>query len=354
MRQSGQRVVAALLAAATIVVLLAAPTGAAAGKPGRIKQKPSVSTDLEMRGTNGFRLDLFTLDRGGVVLFAHRGVDVNVSYFAQTHHPRGKRSDPDKLNFRIGHLGHFRGRFVPTSSVEENLEPGCEGDPPTIEKGYFVGSFRFRGERGYTAVHSRRLRGSVTRRPGSICTVPDGPPWHLSAHQARAERKRRHDEFHLVAADEKADIMFDARHREATKDEPEQTSYQASMNGKKVGAFRVSYIVSSFGFEPATETTFQAPNLSEPLSEATVAPPAPFSGSATFHLDDPKTASWTGDLAVDMPGLGEVPLTGEGIDAGLCKGSSCTKTLPNVLQPVLEAPEGVIVTVSVAKRKRDR
>ena len=97
------------------------------------------------------------------------------------------------------------------------------------------------------------------------------------------------------------------------------------------------------------------PNLAEPLAEATVAPPAPFSGSATFHLDDPKTASWTGDLAVEMPGLGKVSLTGDGIEAGLCSGlSNCTKTLPKDLQPVLEAPSGVIVVVSVSKPKRDR
>ena len=47
-------------------------------------------------------------------------------------------------------------------------------------------------------------------------------------------------------------------------------------------------------------------------------------------------------------------LTGEGIDAGLCNGPpNCTKTLPKTLQPVLEAPSGVIVAVSVSKPKRD-
>ena len=61
-----------------------------------------------------------------------------------------------------------------------------------------------------------------------------------------------------------------------------------------------------FEFGPGAASTFQVPNLAEPLTEATLEPPAPFSGSATFHLDTPKTASWTGDLAVELPGLGKL------------------------------------------------
>lgn len=94
---------------------------------------------------------------------------------------------------------------------------------------------------------------------------------------------------------------------------------------------------SAFEIGEDTATAFQVPNLAEPLTEATVSPSAPFSGSATFHLDGPKTASWTGDLAVELPGAGEVPLSGEGISAGLCHGPShCTKTLRGLLQKELE------------------
>jgi hypothetical protein len=56
----------------------------------------------------------------------------------------------------IGSLGHFRGRFVPTSTESKQLTPQCEGDPTTIEKDYFVGSFDFRGEEAYTVVHAHR------------------------------------------------------------------------------------------------------------------------------------------------------------------------------------------------------
>lgn len=339
------KTIAAFLAATAIVGACALPLGASAAKPRRVRQQASVATDLQMRGTNGFHLDLFTSDGGGVSLLAERQADrAAISYFSLRHHVRDS-FEAERLNVRIGHLGHFRGRFVPTATKQEKLDPGCKGDPPTTEKGFFVGSFDFRGERGYTTVHSHRVRASVTRRPAAICTYPEGPLWRPS---------NRHEGFHLVAADEEGDLLFDARYRAATKDEPSLSTFQASANGKRVGDFEVSHFVSDLGFEPEPEPTFQVPDLAEPPAEVTIAPPPPFSGSATFHLDDPRTASWTGDLAVEMPGLGKVPLTGEGIDAGLCKGSSCTKTLPKVLQPVLEAPEGVIVAVSVAKPKGDR
>jgi hypothetical protein len=346
------KTIAAFLAATAILGLCALPAGAVA-KPRRVRQKPSVSTDMRMRGTHGFRLQLSTLDGKAAFLLATKPTGVaNVTYLS----PGGKARnsvDAAKLNVKVGNLGHFRGRFVPTSTKEEKPEPGCEADPTTIENGYFVGSFDFRGERGYTAFHSHRVRGSVTRRPGGICTFNDAG-WHLTPHQAKLEKEQRRNEFHLVAADEKLNVLFEVRRQEATKDEPPQPTFQATVNGSKVGDFYVSHSAIDFGFEAEPETTFAVPNLAEPLAEATVAPPAPFSGSATFHLDSPKTASWTGDLAVELPGIGKVPLTGEGIDAGLCKGTSCTKTLPKNVQPILETSSGVIIAVSTSKPKHVR
>jgi hypothetical protein len=46
------------------------------------------------------------------------------------------------------------------------------------------------------------------------------------------------------------------------------------------------------------------------LRTATVRAPAPFSGSARFDLGLKAGRRWSGDLAVDMPGRADVPLTG--------------------------------------------
>jgi len=165
--------------------------------------------------------------------------------------------------------------------------------------------------------------------------------------EAKRRKKRERGEFHLVAGDERASVLFQARREEPPKGlhGPSMT-FSESVNGRKAGNFSVGYSAFFF-FEGDAATVFQAPNL----AEATIAPPAPFSGSATFHLEDPKTATWTGDLRVELPGIGKVPLTGEGIGAGLCNGpSNCTKTLPRDLQPVLETSSDEIVAVRVPKK----
>jgi hypothetical protein len=53
--------------------------------------------------------------------------------------------------------------------------------------------------------------------------------------------------------------------------------------------------------------------------KATVAPPSPFSGTASY-LDQPGAPpSWSGDLSVRLPGAGAVPLTGPGFSADFCR-----------------------------------
>jgi hypothetical protein len=52
------------------------------------------------------------------------------------------------------------------------------------------------------------------------------------------------------------------------------------------------------------------------LGSAMLAPPEPFSGEGTFSRTA-SSASWSGDLAIDLPGHSDVPLTGSGITATL-------------------------------------
>lgn len=46
------------------------------------------------------------------------------------------------------------------------------------------------------------------------------------------------------------------------------------------------------------------------LRTATVRPPAPFAGVASFDRGKKAGQRWSGDLTVDMPGRANVPLTG--------------------------------------------
>lgn len=59
------------------------------------------------------------------------------------------------------------------------------------------------------------------------------------------------------------------------------------------------------GFYPGTGFEFDPA-----LSTATVQPPGPFSGTATYSRSAEPQSRWTGDLSVDLPGRANLPLTG--------------------------------------------
>lgn len=61
---------------------------------------------------------------------------------------------------------------------------------------------------------------------------------------------------------------------------------------------------------------------SQPTS-AVVTPPAPFSGTASFNVVPGVLAEWAGTLAVDLPGVGTVQLTGPRFAPELCLGKYC-------------------------------
>jgi hypothetical protein len=346
------KAIVTILGIMAALIALALPASAAAAKT--YHQPAHVSAELGGTGTNGFHFVLFAFERA-VIFATYRPTgqsDQSVSYVAFHRHP-ATGLDRGRLDVKIGKLGHFRGHFVADSTKTQKLEAGCTGEPTISEVGRFVGSFVFHGERGYTAIHAPRLNGSITRQGATDCRIPAGSHRHQGKGiEEKAESAAEEDEFRLLAGDRKADVVLQAT-RQQVPPGPEggaTTSFVVSATGGRTGAFTISR--SAFVFDTAKDaaSTLVTPNLAEPLAEATVEPPAPFSGSATFHLEGPKTASWTGDLAVELPGLGKLPLTGRKIYAGTCKGrSNCTETLPGLLGELIEGGgDASLIAVSEA------
>jgi hypothetical protein len=334
------KAIATLLVATALVAL---PAGAA-GATRHYRQPAGTGAEIHLRGTHGFNFMLLAEDQRLVLLSASKEIskigDENVTYFSRDHTPSVADLEGGDLNVRIGRLGSFRAHFVARSTKTEPVGPGCKGEPTTVEKGFFVGSMDFRGERGYSSVHAQRARGTITRTGAARCVIrfPPSGSGHESARHAKEEKKREENAFRFLAGDSTADTIFQATREEAPAELGiSPTTFTASVTSK-VGDLAVSHSAFVFDFRSDAGATFLTPNLAEPLAEATLQPPAPFSGAATFDLQDPKTASWTGDLAVELPGLSPVALTGDGINAGLCKGrSNCTRTLPPRLASILEA-----------------
>jgi hypothetical protein len=340
------KTIAALLAATAILLALAVPTVAAA-KPRLVREPAAVSVEAHGKAGDGFTFYFSTL-------FARSDLLTLTKQVSQTgiqtviYEIRGRSGHPDfdgrRLDVRIGGLGHFRGRFIATSTKAEQPEKGCSGDPTITKKGYFVGSFSFHGERGYTTIESDRERGTVVHQGAVTCRARMSAESSHRRRRARPKTYGRQQEekgFRLVAGTSDARLVFQAGREESP--EPEEgspTTFLASVQ-RQTGPLQVTHAATLFDIGPEDAASFLTPNATRPLTEASLAPPAPFTGSATFHLEGPRTASWTGDLAVELAGLGNVPLTGEGIEAALCKNSSdCTKTVSGELKKVLEFSGG--------------
>jgi hypothetical protein len=333
---------ASLMAMAALLVF--AP-GAGAAKT--VHQRAHLFGLLSGKATNGFSFSLFTFDHMAVLsLYGVTGHEAGatVNYFAVR--PQRLRSlAGGRIDLKIGNRGHFRGHFVTNSTKVEEPEKNCTGDPSKTEEGYFAGSFVFHGERGYTTVQAPHVSGAIIRRGAIDCRVeasPGGHPEGSKKAKEISEKAAEMDEYRLVAGERSGDLILQATREQAPPGSKNAMStFEVTSEGPAVGAFMVYRRAFVFDSGRDAATNFLTPNQQEPLTEATIEPPAPFSGSATFRLEGPKTASWTGDLAVELPGAGKLPLTGDNVYAGACRGrSNCTKTLPKPLSELLEAGDG--------------
>jgi hypothetical protein len=327
----------AILAAASLFVFAPA---AGAAKTRVYHQHAEVVALLSGKATNGFRFDLFAFDHRVSLSFTKSTSEpgsIDVDYSRSGRGGLGGIAD-GRLDIKVGNQGHFRGHFVTKSTKVQKPQLNCKGDPTTVEKGYFAGSFVFHGERGYTTVQAARANGSITHLGAAICRLPSDGTSYGPETQEISGGPKGVDELSLLAGDRKADLTFQA-HRELGSG-PESIGlsiFQAGADGGTVGAFHVYRNVFIFDIENDGDSNFLIPKAQEPLAESVIEPPAPFSGSATFQLDGPKKATWTGDLAVELPGAGKLPLTGEDLYAGACHGAKhCTETLPKPLAELLE------------------
>jgi len=224
---------------------------------------------------------------------------VGVEYVA-----RGGIAD-DRVWARFGGRGKIAVRFKQSGeTVRQDPPPRCEGPPRTIRTGFFIGMIRFSGERAYTAVDAPRARGKLRTVPPWRCS--GRAPASRDAQAASWEEGRPAVLDAKSGRDGKRDLLSIAASRYPDKGEEGGTRFTAARLERRP-RMRIYRFAWAFG----TDKTFVC---DDELTWATVEPPSPFAGSATF-LRGAQGASWAGSLSVELPGVGTVPLAGEGYTA---------------------------------------
>jgi hypothetical protein len=312
MRRIAPTIVAAALAAMALL------PGTATAKPGYFKVAPSHTLQLlPVRGTHGYRVDIAVFDgRPQLIAVRQSGEGASVVFYGQTK----QRDTGDDLDADFGAAGRLRARFVPKKVRELKAPKGCVGGPTIDETGQFVGPLTFHGANDFTSFQVRRLRGAVTHSPGLVCRRSKPGPRPSPVEQEGVLR--------VVAGVPSGNTYFDAITEPAASNIPSTSSYVAFRRHNEGPVEILESVVV-----PAAEP-LAIPDLTAALpASVTIEPPAPFSGSATIEAPSRATATLSGDLAVDFPATDEVPLTGPGIDAGLCRDYACSGSLPRALWP---------------------
>jgi hypothetical protein len=285
---------------ASLAIALALPTASSAAAPVSILVLGGAQSraTFSLSGSNGYSIQLDGSGRS--VTLTASGNEGSASYTV-----RGRPS-PNSITARFGNRGRIAVKFKQTEGERRRRPPArCKGRPRITRFGVFIGMIRFRGEHGFTEVDADRARGNIYTTPRWKCkrshggdkfTVPNHGPGSEKETELEASMPDHHLLFSVYSArppEESATTLF---------------LVQAQEN-------RGSMDVSRAAFALGRERDFKFDEAD--LASATVQPPSPFAGSATFLRGPNGSTSWTGSLKVSLPGAPSLALAGPRFKARL-------------------------------------
>lgn len=244
-----------------------------------------------LAGSDGYRIlvlaDSRRADgRGEVIVFAGRGGS-GASYFVPAN------VTDSHIEADLGGLGRIAVQFVPSGAIEE--ESACGGEPTQFEAGEYEGSIEFDGEQGYTKASATRVRAEVKPFLSLVC----------GGHGEGETRGSGLRGARLM-------VRSPARHLTVrlNKNRPgARVRYRAEQKERR-GKIVISRSVE--GWMPGSAFLF-----ARDLRRASLDPPAPFSGGASFHRGATPPNRLRGSLSIDFPGSSNVSLVGPGLKATL-------------------------------------
>jgi hypothetical protein len=279
-----------------VVVALFASPGAAIAKGGSFVIAPSQTMEFRLKGSHGYSISISGSGRGISLTAMHGGS--SASYSAP-----GVVSST-RIKARFGQLGRVSVRFHSDNGPRRVPLPrgNCHGKGEIIDRGYWVGKIEFEGEQGYTTVHASRARGKVTKTLKQTCSQSKGEKGHA-----------RDPRVTSLSAVSKTGGVFLVAFKTTSKLHPavDGSAFVASLleaHGRRL------FITRSIEIS-ADVDTFVSTGEEGHIETATIAPPAPFKGTATFQRTTGSKGSWLGSLVGDFLGRGEVALAGSEFSA---------------------------------------
>ncbi len=246
-----------------------------------------VTVELQLEASNGLHAQLETSDDETVTLELRRKGRL-VSYEVQ-----GEVTEAG-LKVRFGRLGLIDVAFTPTRTLN-TTEPseGCTGAPRTLREGVFAGTIDFTGERGYVRIAGSQTEGSMSVVSQWQC--PDGalPLAQGTSRLAGPGSGGEGETASLHASGLSCGCFFSAgiHHRKKGGRSVFLGARGERREGMEIVSETIAYAgASAFVFDHARGT-------------ATVRPPPPFSGQATFEDRPHGRDLWRGNIRVPMLGV---------------------------------------------------
>lgn len=274
------------MALASVFIALLVSSGSA------FAEGPVLPGGFRLKASNGYSLSVVSFhkpntERGEVLVLAQAPGSA-VLYFT-----RATATDTS-IEADLGAVGRIDVDFVPSGRARMERS-ACGGRPLAVDSGRYVGTIDFQGEQGYSEAHATSARGDAKFTLNLVCT------------RVGSEGIGGHSPGALLRVHHRGSARFGF---EARKNSPSRVArFDASIDERR-GPLAITRAV---GVE-AGPATF---DYDVPGGSATVAPPAPFDGTAFYRRAPGGRVTWRGSLSVDFPGRAGVRLTGAGTRASL-------------------------------------
>jgi hypothetical protein len=291
-----RRVFLLFLVISVATAMLAVLTGMASGAGP--EQGTVVLIKLELEASNGLHAQLENSEDGTVTLELRKEGQI------ATYKVPGKATESG-LKARFGQLGLIDVTFTPTNTLN-STEPGegCMGAPRTLREGVFAGTIDFTGERKFVRIEGSQATGSMSVISQWKC--PDVEAMGRFARVSRllaatsADKKGERESATLSAWSRGLSRYFVAgvHHRRSGGKSIFLGGKLETREGMMIE--RVTYVrgpASAFDFDFAART-------------ATLRPPSPLTGHASFAARPHGHGLWRSTIRVPL--LGAVPMRTDG------------------------------------------